>query len=93
MHAVARPYRLPRRPSSSVSVSSSRVPVMPERMAERDRAAVDVGLVAIEAELLLDGQILAGKGLVHLDQIDLGSSVSPARSSALRVAGAGPMPM
>ncbi len=56
----------------AVSVSNRRVPVMPERMAERDRAAVDVGLLAIEAQLLLDGQILAGERLVDLDQVDVG---------------------
>ena len=55
-----------------VSVSSSRVPLIAERMAERDRAAVDVDLVAIEAELLFDREILPGKRFVHLDQIDVG---------------------
>ena len=61
-------------------------------MAERDRAAVDVDLVAIEAELLLDRQVLRGERLVDLDQIDVVER-EPAFSSAIRVAGAGPMPI
>src|SRR4051812_13156741 len=42
-----------------------------QRMAERDSTAVHVGLVAVEAEFLLDGEILPGEGLVHFDQIDV----------------------
>ena len=42
-----------------------------ERMAERDRAAVDVDLVAIEAELLLDREVLPGERFVDLDQIEV----------------------
>ena len=38
-------------------------------MAERDGAAVDVDLVAIEAKLLGDGAGLGGEGLVGLDKI------------------------
>ena len=64
-----------------------------ERMAERDRAAVDVDLVAIEAELLLDGEILRGERLVDLDEIDVVERQAWPSSSTLRVAGAGPMPI
>src|SRR5579872_7603590 len=42
-----------------------------ERMAERDRAAVHVHAIAIQAELLFDGEILAGERLVDLEQIDV----------------------
>ena len=40
-------------------------------MAERDRAAVDVDLLAIEAQLLLDGQVLRGERFVDLDEIEV----------------------
>src|SRR5439155_22502353 len=39
----------------------------PEWMAERDGAAVDVDVVAIETELLLDREILAGERFVDLE--------------------------
>src|SRR5829696_4424151 len=42
-----------------------------ERVAERDGAAVDVGLRAVEPQLLLDGEVLAGESLVDLDEVDL----------------------
>ena len=42
-----------------------------ERVAERDRAAVDVGPLAVEAELLLDGEVLRRERLVDLDEIDV----------------------
>src|SRR5205085_2168903 len=40
-----------------------------ERVAERYRAAVDVRLRAVEAEFLLDGEVLAGEGLVDFDEV------------------------
>ena len=43
----------------------------PEGVADGDRAAVDVGLVAVEPELLLDGEVLRREGLVDLDEVDL----------------------
>ena len=55
-----------------------------ERMAERDRAAVDVDLVAIEPELLLDREILAGERLVDLDQIDVVERQAGARQRLAR---------
>src|SRR6267154_486133 len=42
-----------------------------DRMAERDRAAVDVDLGGIPAEVLVDGASLCGKGLVGLDEIEV----------------------
>src|SRR5262249_19715232 len=42
-----------------------------ERVAKSDRAAVDVGFIAIEAESFLDGEILGGEGFVDFDTIDL----------------------
>ena len=40
-------------------------------MAERDRAAVNVHLVAIQPELLFDREVLRREGLVHFDQINV----------------------
>src|SRR5688500_16157156 len=42
-----------------------------ERMAERDRAAVDVELLHVEVELFRNGKDLPGKGLVDLDEVDV----------------------
>ena len=42
-----------------------------ERVADGDRPAVDVYFIAIEAELFLNGEILAGKRFVDLEKIDL----------------------
>ena len=42
-----------------------------QRMAERDRSAIHVDLLAIEAELFLDRQVLRGEGFVHFDQVDV----------------------
>ena len=43
----------------------------PERMAERDRAAVDVHLLGVEAELADHGEALRRERLVQLDEVDL----------------------
>jgi hypothetical protein len=42
-----------------------------ERVAERDRAALDVDLRQVRAGLPLPGQHHAGEGLVHLEQVDV----------------------
>ena len=42
-----------------------------ERVAEGDRAAVDVELLLVDAELAGAGEDLGGEGLVELDQVDL----------------------
>src|SRR5258708_20187290 len=42
-----------------------------QRMAEGDRAAVDVQLLHVDAELLRYVQHLAGEAFVHLNHIDL----------------------
>src|SRR5205085_222418 len=42
-----------------------------QRMAERNRAAIDVHLLSIEPELLLDGEVLRGKCFVDLEEIDV----------------------
>ena len=62
-------------------------------MPERDGAAVDVRPLAVEPELLLHRQVLAGERLVDLDQVHVLRARGPAASSALRDAGTGPMPM
>src|SRR6185369_13936559 len=43
-----------------------------ERVPERDRAAVDVDLVTVQAELLLAAEVLGREGLVDLDEVDVG---------------------
>ena len=62
-----------------------------ERMTDRDRAAVHVHSLCIEPELA-DTTRLRGEGLVQLDQVDL-ADATPARSSSLRTAGTGPIPI
>ena len=42
-----------------------------ERVAEGDRAAVDVEPLLLDAELAGAGEDLGGEGLVELDQVDL----------------------
>src|SRR3546814_13758658 len=42
-----------------------------QRMAERDGAAVEVGLVEVEAEFVGAGQRLRGEGLVQLDDVEI----------------------
>src|SRR5262245_26427112 len=42
-----------------------------ERVAKADRPAIHVHLLAIEAQLLLDRQVLPGERLVDLEQIEL----------------------
>src|SRR5262249_53627771 len=42
----------------------------PDRVAERDRPAVDVRLVPVEAELPAIGQRLGGERLVDLDEVE-----------------------
>ena len=42
-----------------------------ERMADGDRPAVDVCFISIEAELFLNGEILAGERFVDLEKINL----------------------
>src|SRR5450432_3429868 len=43
----------------------------PDRMAERDRAAIDIDLRGVPAEVLVDGASLRREGLVGLDQIEV----------------------
>src|SRR4029079_11496991 len=43
----------------------------PQRMAERDRAAVDVDLFRVEPELTDHGEALRGERLVQLDEIEV----------------------
>ncbi len=42
----------------------------PERVAERDRAPVDVHPLLVEAELADNGEALRGEGLVELDEVE-----------------------
>src|SRR5205085_8009143 len=42
-----------------------------ERVAERNRAAVDIGALTVKPKLTLDGEVLAGEGFVHFDEINL----------------------
>src|SRR5439155_15879349 len=47
-----------------------------ERVAERDGATVDVGALAVETQLLLDGEILRRERLVDLDQVEVADLVA-----------------
>ena len=69
MQAAPRPYRPPRRRSAWSRCSGDAGAARAERVAQGDGAAVDVGALAVEAELPLDGQVLGGEGLVDLDQV------------------------
>src|ERR1700685_3630818 len=40
-------------------------------MSERDGPAIHIDFVAIEAEFLLDGEILCGEGFIYFDQINV----------------------
>src|SRR3954447_8997849 len=55
----------------------------PERVAERDRAAVHVDALGIEAELADHDQALRGEGLVQLDEVDVGDGDARAREQLL----------
>ena len=58
-------------------------PARPDRVAERDRAAVDVDLVPVEAELATVGQRLRGERLVDLDQVErLDRQLDPVEQAA-----------
>ena len=50
-----------------------------ERMAERDRAAVDVHALLVEPELAHDGEALRGERLVQLDEVELAGRDAGAR--------------
>ena len=88
-----KPRLLPRRRSSSVQRQQQARARHAERMAERDRAAVDVDLLAIQAELLLDGEVLRRERFVDFDQVDVGEREAGASPARRAIAGAGPMPM
>ena len=63
-----------------------------ERVAEGDRAAVDVEALLVDPELADAGEDLGGEGLVELDQVDL---VEPEAGGARArgIASTGPIPM
>ena len=94
MHIVAIARFPPQRLEALTAVSASRAPDMPERMAERDRAAVRVHVLGVvrQAELAQHRDALGGERLVQFDHVDV-ASVSPSRASSFCTAGAGPMPM
>ena len=81
------------RRSSWVSIVMSRAPLSAERVADRDRPAVDVHLRGIEAELVDAHERLRGEGLVELDQVEvLDADARHARApGATRGSGRAPM--
>ena len=93
MHIVTMPYFALRRFISRRIVAVSFAPVQPERMPERDRAAVGIHLLRIEARLANHGQRLHGEGLVQLDHADVVQLQAARVSSAFGIATTGPMPM
>ena len=70
-HIVAIPYRPPRRRSSWSSVTTRRAPLDPERVPDRDRAAIDVDPLLVDPQLAHHGERLRGERLVQLHEIDL----------------------
>ena len=70
--SAAAPTPPPRRLSSSARCRAMRAPDMPIGWPEGDRAAVDVDLVGVDAELLGRGQADRGERLVDLDQVEVG---------------------
>src|SRR3954454_8865108 len=66
-HAAAPALELVRRVADDAAARAA------ERVADRDRAAVDVDLLGIEvAPQLQAGEALRGEGLVELDDVDVG---------------------
>ena len=63
-----------------------------QRVADRDRAAVDVGLGQIGSGIRGPGQHHRGERLVHLEQVDVGQR-QPRTFSAFSVAGMTPVSM
>ena len=66
------PNRPPRRRSSWIRCSGDAGAAGPERVPDRDGAAVHVGPVARQPELLLHRQVLRREGLVHLEEVEVG---------------------
>ncbi len=64
-----------------------------DRVADRDRAAVDVDLVGVPAELLADRKRLRGEGFVGFDQVEIGDRPAGLLQRAPCEAGTGPMPI
>ena len=63
-----------------------------ERVAEGDRAAVDVEALLVDSELADAGEHLRGEGLVQLDQVDL-VELEAGGGEGPGIASTGPMPM
>ena len=64
-------------------MATIRAPLAPIGMAERDRAAVDVDLRPVEAELAAVGQRLGGERLVDLDEVEgLDRQLDPVEQAA-----------
>ena len=93
MHSVTRPSSWPPRSISDRHLAVIAAPVARDRVAERDRAAVgvDLRLVEVRARLMTASAWAANASLSSITPIS--SSERPARSSTLRTAGTGPMPM
>ena len=68
-HRVAIPYRPPRRAELVEQRRDDPCPGRPDRVAQRDRAAVHVDLRPVEPELAPVRQRLRGERLVDLDQV------------------------
>ena len=71
MQSVARPFLALRFCISYSSVIEHARAGRADRMADRDRAAVDVDLAGIPAEVLVDRAGLRGERLVRLDQVEV----------------------
>src|ERR1044072_9426155 len=58
-----------------------------DRVADRDRAAVDVDLVGVPAELLADRERLGGERLIGFDEVEIGDRPAGFLERALRGGG------
>jgi hypothetical protein len=92
MQAEARPRFRPRRRSSSVSVSSSRVPLSPSGWPSAMAPPLTLTLSRSSPSSFSHRQVLRREGLVDLDQVDVAER-EPAFSSTLRSPAPGPMPI
>src|SRR5215207_5174529 len=63
-----------------------------DRVAERDRAAVGVDPLGVDAQLLDHGERLGRERLVELEEVDV-SQLKPGLLERAAHAGTGPMPM
>ena len=88
-HSAAAPTPPPRRSQLQRQVQRDPGAGHADRVAERDRAAVDVDLVRVDAELAGGHDADGGERLVDLDEVEVGAARCPPWRSAAAIALAG----